>query len=66
MASRILRLPEVKAQTGISRRTIYELMSKGEFPRAIQLSSRAVGWTDEEVSAWIDSRIAARDSGRAA
>jgi prophage regulatory protein len=34
MADRILRLPAIKAQTGLSRSTIYLRISEGNFPIA--------------------------------
>ena len=57
MEQHILRLPTVKAITGISRSTIYLRMSEGSFPRQVNLGSRAVGWLASEVAAWMDQRI---------
>lgn len=59
--SRVIRLPEVKSLTGISRSQIYELIKKGKFPRQINLGARAVGWVESEVQEWIQQRIADRD-----
>lgn len=59
MVHAILRLPEVKARTGLSRSTIYLRISKGTFPKPISLGGRAVGWLSEEVTAWIDQQIEA-------
>ena len=53
MGDRILRLPEVVSRCGISKRTIYRLEAAGHFPPRRQLGSRAVGWAESEVSAWI-------------
>jgi prophage regulatory protein len=53
----ILRLPSVKARTGLSRSSIYAFVSQGSFPRPISLGSRAVGWNSESVDAWIAGRI---------
>lgn len=58
---RILRLNAVKAYTGLSRSTIYDMMSKGLFPQKIDLGANSVGWVESEISEWIDSRIKARD-----
>ena len=57
MEQHILRLPTVKAITGLSRSTIYLRMSEGSFPRQVNLGSRAVGWRSSEVAAWMDQRI---------
>jgi prophage regulatory protein len=53
----ILRLPAVKAATGLSRSTIYERIQKGTFPSPIPLGDKAVGWLASEVGAWIQRRI---------
>jgi prophage regulatory protein len=53
----ILRLPSVKARTGLSRSSIYAFASQGSFPRPISLGARAVGWNSESVDAWIAGRI---------
>lgn len=45
------------ARTGLSRSTIYDKMSKGEFPLSINLGLRAVGWIAEEIMDWIQARI---------
>jgi prophage regulatory protein len=57
MAKRILRLPDVKALTGLSRSTIYLRMSNGDFPKPISLGGKAVGWIEQEIEAWIQTRI---------
>lgn len=57
MPHSILRLPAVKARTGLSRSTIYLAMSRNEFPPAVRLGEHAVGWVEAEVDAWIAERI---------
>ena len=57
MEMKILRLPQVKEITGLSRSTIYLHMSEGSFPNHISLGSRAVGWLHAEVEDWINQRI---------
>jgi prophage regulatory protein len=54
----VLRLPGVKARTGLSRATIYRKIQCAEFPRPLQLSQRAVGWLEADIDAWIASCIA--------
>ena len=56
MPNRILRRPEVETRTGLSRSTIYAMMAAGEFPLPIRLGKRAVGWPEERISSWINSR----------
>lgn len=60
MTRMILRLPEVRARTGLSRSQIYRLQARGEFPKRVHLGARAVGYADDEIQQWIESRI--RDS----
>ena len=54
---RILRLDEVEAKSGFKRAHIYSLMKKGEFPQALRLWVRAVGWDSTEVDLWISERL---------
>ena len=46
---RVMKLNEVINTTGLSRSSIYAYMSKGNFPKPIQLGPRAVAWIEEEV-----------------
>lgn len=57
MSNRILRLPAVKAKTGIGRSTIYDEIKKGTFPAPISLGPRAVGWLESTIENWIQGRI---------
>ena len=59
MVTRILRLPEIKNRTGLSRSTIYLRMSDGAFPKPISLGGRAVGWIETEIDDWIVYQIKA-------
>jgi len=56
-ATRILRLPEVKARVGLCRASIYQRITEGSFPKQISLGIRAVGWLEHEIEAWIAERI---------
>ena len=57
--TRILRLPDVLARTGLSRSTIYVRVANGTFPKPVPLGARAVGWIESDVDEWIRERIAA-------
>ena len=57
MAIAILRLPSVKARTGLSRSTIYLRVSESSFPKPVSLGGRAVGWIEKEVEEWIEEQI---------
>ena len=57
MTHMILRLPAVKATTGLSRSTIYLLVAEGSFPKPVGLGRRAVGWLEAEIQDWLQRRI---------
>jgi len=57
MAQTILRLPVVKARTGLSRSTIYLRIKEGTFPKPISLGARAVGWLESEIGEWLENQI---------
>lgn len=59
MVTTILRLPTVKARTGLSRSTIYLRVAEGSFPAPVSLGGRAVGWIEAEVNDWLTRRIEA-------
>ena len=56
MSLKILRRKDVEEIVGLSRSTIYKLMSTGAFPRPIRLGPRAVGWRLSDIEAWIEFR----------
>lgn len=56
MAEKHLRRRAVEEVTGLSRSTIYALISKGEFPRPVKLTGKAVGWPESAVADWLNSR----------
>jgi prophage regulatory protein len=56
---KILRKRDVIRLTGLSKSTIYKYIKDGLFPSQIQLGPRAVGWLEEDVKTWLNSRIAA-------
>lgn len=55
----LIRLPQVKQRTGLSRSTIYALIKKGQFKPPINLGARAVGWLESDVSEFIENRVKA-------
>lgn len=60
---RFLRLPEVMHLCGLSRSTIYDLISRSEFPQQVSLGGKNVAWVHSEVSAWMADCIARRNGG---
>ena len=66
---RLLRLPEVKDETGFGRSTIYASIyiprgASGEFPRSIRIGARAVGWLESDIDQWIETRRIGAAYGR--
>ena len=57
MTQKILRLPEVKKRTGLSRSSIYLKASQGSFPKPYKISERAVGWLQSDIDDWLSNCI---------
>jgi prophage regulatory protein len=57
----IIRRAEVEKRTGYKTSTLYEKISKCQFPKPVKLGPRAVGWIEEEVGEHIARLIAKRD-----
>jgi prophage regulatory protein len=57
-----LRLPEVKAATGLSKTTLYALIREKSFPAPVRLCPRAVAWVRSEVRQWAVERVHASRS----
>jgi prophage regulatory protein len=59
-----LRLPDVKAITGLSKTTIYEMIKEEAFPHPVPIGKRAVGWIEAEVKQWAAKQVAFARSDR--
>lgn len=59
-ALKILRIKQIKAQTGLPSSTVYYHISEGLFPRPIKLGERMSGWLESEVNAIMAARIAGK------
>jgi prophage regulatory protein len=55
--TRLIRFPEVQHRVGLGRSTIYRWMSEGKFPKPVQLGGYAVAWAEDDVEAWIATRL---------
>ena len=54
---KILRPTEVASFLGISKPTFYRILhSDPNFPKKIQISTRCVGWFNEEIEAWLEKQ----------
>ncbi|QJT78888.1 AlpA family transcriptional regulator [Kosakonia sp. MUSA4] len=60
---RFLRLPEVMHLCGLSRSTIYDLISRNMFPQQVSLGGKNVAWLHSEITAWMTARISDRNRG---
>lgn len=56
--TKVIKLKEVIKRTAKSKSSIYLGVAEGTFPKPISLGARAVGWIDQEVTDWINQRIA--------
>lgn len=54
-----LRLPEVKAVTGLSKTSLYALIRDHSFPAPVRVGPRAVAWVRSEVKQWAANRVLA-------
>jgi prophage regulatory protein len=61
---KVLRLAQVMDSTGLGRSTIYKYIAEGKFPIPLQLSERCVGWLENEIQQWIQSRVDMRDAAK--
>ena len=66
MTETFLRRDDVERITGLSRSTLYALMSAGQFPKQFKISGRAAAWSQSEIAAWQEKQMARRDLGKAA
>jgi len=57
---KLVRLPDVKEITGLSRSSVYAKIADGSFPQPIPIGKRAVAWIEGEVQDWIERQIARR------
>ena len=56
---KLLRLPQVKTITGLSKSTIYARISEGTFPKQISLGPRLVVWVEADIQKWITEQVSA-------
>lgn len=57
---RLLKRREVETTTGLSRATIYCMMSEGRFPGPLRIGTHAVAWRASDIQRWIDGLEPAR------
>ena len=52
----ILRIRDVLALVGVSRSTLYTWVAAKSFPAPVNLGIRSIGWREEAVEVWMESR----------
>jgi len=59
MSLKVLRLPQVIDETGLSKSTIYSRIAEGTFPSQFPLfgSPRLSGWLKGEVDDWVQQQV---------
>ncbi|MDX2367520.1 MAG: AlpA family transcriptional regulator [Colwellia sp.] len=63
MITKLIKIKEVLALTGLSKSHAYALAHKGLFPKPVKLTERSSAWVQAEIIDWIESRIKVRDEG---
>lgn len=59
MNHKLLRLPDVKSLTGLSKSTIYARIAEGTFPKQVPLGPRLVVWVESDIQQWINQQVSA-------
>lgn len=62
MKTTLLRLPAVKAESGLARSTIYHHITQGLWTEPVLLGDRCVAWPAHEVAALNAARIAGKSN----
>jgi prophage regulatory protein len=55
--NKFIKLPEVKALTGLSRSSIYGKIKTRDFPHNIKVGAKAVCWLESDIHAWMETCI---------
>ena len=52
----VVRMSRLVEMIGLSRSTIWKLLSEDQFPNPIRLGSRSIAWRVKDVEEWLQSR----------
>ena len=58
----LIRLPQVKELTCLSKSSIYRLMNEGDFPKQVSLGARSVVWVKSQIEDWCLRKIDSSNS----
>lgn len=53
---RFLRMDDVVASTGLSESTIRRNVKNGTMPASVALTTRCVGWWEQDIEAWTNQQ----------
>lgn len=59
----LMRLPEVKTATTLSRSTIYRKMKAGTFPQSVPISDGLSAWYESDIKRWKADPPSYREGG---
>ena len=59
LQTKLLRLPQVKESTGLSKSSIYARIAEGTFPKQISIGPRLVVWVEAAIQNWIAELVSA-------
>lgn len=61
---RVLSFPDLKEKKGIAwtRQHVWRQINAGRFPKPVKLGEATVAWVEDEIDAWLDQRIAERNT----
>ena len=61
---KLIPIGEVCSQTTLGKSCIYDKVKKNEFPKPRKITAGRVGWVQDEITAWIESRPTAAVNNR--
>ena len=53
--NRLFRIRTVRAITGLSRTSLYNLIQEGEFPAPVKIGKRSSAWRESDIQEWGES-----------
>ena len=55
MLPQIFRRKDLENSLGLSRSTIYLMISENRFPKPVKIGRRAFGWRSDDISKWLEN-----------
>lgn len=56
----MLKLSVVCDRLGVSRSTVYRMVAAGDLPSPVKISIRRVGWLEQDIDDFLESKAAMR------